>query len=463
MTDKRMKIDSWFRIPVELFEEIDEPIGRLKQQRFTFEPDSYGDYGEEPDPIKAYKEEDGYLCIPRVHGSMIFSDYSDMVDDNTALPDEPIDIEFTKELWDGEGDLPNQKKCYEKFFKEVVAKNKLGGIIKAPPGSGKTVLGARLIAEVDLPTIVLVHKDFLMRQWEERLVEFTTLEKEDIGRIHQDKVQYDRPVVLGMMQTIMQDSRSYPDEVTRSFGLTVIDEVHVAGARKLSDSVTTFPSRFKAGLSATPDRKDGLMDVVRGHIGYVQSSINEYQLKPKVYRIVLPQFPRIKRLNDDIPIETMKTELTKCGKRNYIVQQLLNKAIDNGRKILVLTDRLAHVDELIETTKANVDDDVSIGKYVGDMKEREQKRSEQCDVIIGTSSKAKEGLDIPDLDCMFLTIPRADVRQMVGRTLRSQPGKDQPIVVDFIDQHDYCQNVARKRHDFYQDQGFDVEVKKPMG
>jgi len=68
---------------------------------------------------------------------------------------------------------------------------------------------------------------------------------------------------------------------------------------------------------------------------------------------------------------------------------------------------------------------------------------------------AKEGLDIPRLDTLFLATPRAEVLQAVGRILRPHPDKEPPVVIDLVDEAlGLPAGLARKRRRAYERLGW---------
>ena len=164
-----------------------------------------------------------------------------------------IDIKFSSELRD------KQKPVVKKFIKE--AKEKGGGIISVPCGFGKTVLSLYLISKLKKKTIVIVHKEFLMNQWEERIQYF--LPDAKIGKLQGDVIKIkDCDIVLGMLQSISM--RDYDLELFSDFGFVIYDECHHLGAEVFSKSLSKVTCKYTLGLSATPDRSDGLTKCLNG-------------------------------------------------------------------------------------------------------------------------------------------------------------------------------------------------------
>ena len=172
------------------------------------------------------------------------------------------------------GDLREEQKPIEEIYLKN-AHEKGGGIISIRCGGGKTVLALHIISVLKKKTVVVVHKDFLMTQWRDRIMEF--LPEAKIGKIQQDTVDIeDKDVVLAMVQSLSM--KEYDEGTFDTFGLAVFDECHHLGAEVFSKSMGKVASKYMLGLSATPKRKDGLSKVFEWYMGdivYLQKKKNE--------------------------------------------------------------------------------------------------------------------------------------------------------------------------------------------
>ncbi len=143
---------------------------------------------------------------------------------------------------------------------------KLGGLLRAAPGWGKTVATCAIIAELQVPTLVIVHKEFLMNQWRDRIQEFLPYAK--IGFCQQESCDFKgNHVVLAMVHSL--SGKKYPREFYTWPGLVVTDECHRIGAATWSVVPSQFPARWRLGITATPRRKDGADKVFFFQIGEV--------------------------------------------------------------------------------------------------------------------------------------------------------------------------------------------------
>ena len=150
--------------------------------------------------------------------------------------------------------------------------------------------------------------------------------------------------------------------------------------------------------------------------------------------------------------------LTQVPKRNGIIAKEIVKALKMERRVLVLSDRLAHLDELENlATGLWEGNGLRVGRYVGGISEKAIAEAKECNLLFGTFQYAKEGLDDPSLDTLMLTVPKGDVEQPIGRILRVMPGKKEPLVVDFVDDRtSVCSDFAARRLGQYSRLGYPV-------
>ena len=157
---------------------------------------------------------------------------------------------------------PYQIPAVEAYLK--CAKNKGCGLLELYCGAGKTVCTLKIISELRLKTIIIVHKSFLLNQWEERINEFLPGAK--VGRIQGEIINIeDKDIVIAMLQSLSM--KEYPLSIFRSFGLTIIDEVHHISPEVFSRALFKVVTTHMLGLSATMKRKDGLTRVFKMFLG----------------------------------------------------------------------------------------------------------------------------------------------------------------------------------------------------
>lgn len=202
------------------------------------------------------------------------------------------------------------------------------------------------------------------------------------------------------------------------------------------------------GLSATPERKDGLSKVIYWFLGPQIVHFKRETNKPKI-RIVINDSVEDyeEKLNKmgKVNIPIMITELTQKNKRNEMIIHQVEQSILENRKILILTERRGHAELLLGLLLTK---QISAGLYLGGMKQSLRNETVTKQVIIGTYQASGEGFDVPDLDTLILSTPKSDVEQAVGRILR-KVNKNDPVVIDIVDMFSIFKGQYYKRRKFY--------------
>lgn len=348
-----------------------------------------------------------------------------------------------------------QQQCLESVTGRLKSEHKgLGGVIRAVPGWGKTVCGLAIAAHYDLPTVVLVHRGFLLDQWEERISQFLPWAR--VGRAQQEVCTYrGASIVLGMVHSVA--AGGYPQEFYDWPGLLIVDECHRMGARTWSPAAGMFSSRYRIGITATPRRKDKAENAFYYHIGPILFAAKEQRLQPKIRRVWTPfKLYKTERFNPNLAPRTLIIKFLLGSKlRNREIALQLVQAVKAGRKCLLVSEQLNHLSKLEEMffeewVPEEGESSVGIGYYVGGMSKADLAESAKAQIIFATIQYSAEGLDIPQLDTLFLASPVSDVEQVVGRILRPYPGKKDPIVVDFRDDHvSQFKKQGEKRDAYY--------------
>jgi superfamily II DNA or RNA helicase len=320
----------------------------------------------------------------------------------------------------------------------------LGGLISLDTGLGKTVVALNLISIMKVKTLVIVHADFLLDQWKTRIQQF--LPDARIGVIKQDKCQIeDTDIVIGMIQTIIK--RDYPKDTFDSFGMMIIDETHHVASRTFSTLFYKVQPKYLLGLSATPERKDGLSKVLYWFLGPQIVNIKRETGKPYIKFVFndtegyIEKFNKLGKINNP----EMITDLSLKQDRNNLIIDNIILLLKENRKILVLSERR---DQCELFNKVLKDFGISSGLYLGGMKTNDRDISTGCQVIIGTYQAAGEGFDVAELDTLILATPKSDVEQAVGRILR-QKNVNEPLVMDIVDSFSIFKGQYYKRRKFY--------------
>lgn len=328
------------------------------------------------------------------------------------------------------------------------------GVIVAPCGAGKTVMGLAALTKVNTKALVLVHTKDLAQQWEDRcrqmLGEEATMygggKRDDSGRI-----------VIATFQTIEKMKWSERYQWAKQFGMCLVDEAHHVPAATFCSVISTIPARYRLGLTATPDRPDGLTDLLHWHLGPVVFSIDTKTLAINGQVVA----PKIEWLNTEWEPSKkgqdwskLITEMTRDDGRNATIIYRVMQAVDNGRQVLVLSDRVEHCETL---AKHLSEYRLRSAAFVGSVSKKkrqlilEQANSRELDVICATTV-ADEGLDLPGLDTVMLTTPSKAlnrVQQRIGRVMRPHPDKKDPLVIDLVDEPGSLRGIAKKRLRLY--------------
>lgn len=423
---------------------------RMRKVELTVESQIDGSkYGfGNSEPVRLWGETRTHFLVPRKYGLSKLGGLGSVIDDRSE--GQAINLSFKKPL------RPQQEDPVQRFLQTIRTTPWNGGILDSPCGSGKTIMLLKLIVELGRTALVVVHTEFLMDQWKDRIQEFIGLPLNKIGRVQGSLCGFkDRPITIGMVQSLAE--KNYPSELYDHFGTVVFDEVHRMGAPHFSLAVPRFSAKYRMGASATPTRKDGLEQVFLTHIGDVVGGIANWEVKPKVYQTFIPPMllQSMYQSGRKVALARLVTDLTELPKRNLFIANEVVKAVRKDRKVLVLSDRLDHLD-VLKRMITNLEPKARVGKVIGGIDEQTRIKNSAGDVILATTQYVKEGFDCPELDTLYLTCPHTDVEQQVGRILRSSPGKKTPLVIDLVDSMPVMMAFARKRALFYASKEFEV-------
>jgi superfamily II DNA or RNA helicase len=315
------------------------------------------------------------------------------------------------------------------------------GVLCAPPGAGKTVIGAHLIAKRGQSTLVLVHRKPLVEQWVARLKEFLDVDGGEIGVIGGGRSKATGRIDVAMVQSL---ARSELDPaLLAGYGHVVVDECHHVPAVSIERVLARCPARFITGLTATPIRRDGHQPIIAMQCGPIRHTIaptGGAELALRVIRrnttfdpSVLPAEPAIQEIYRALTVDTDRTELIVRDVRDLL---------DEGRAPLVLTERREHLERLGERLRAHAPTLVTLHGDVTARRRREALAQlsdlppDAPRVLLATGRYIGEGFDDPRLDTLLLTMPiawKGTVVQYAGRLHRPHPGKREARIYDYVD------------------------------
>lgn len=313
-----------------------------------------------------------------------------------------------------------------------------------------TIMALYIIAKLKLKTLVIVHKEFLLNQWIEKINEF--LPDAKIGKIQGQIIDIeDKDIVIGMLQSLSM--KEYPEDTFDSFGFTILDETHHLAAEVFVRSLQKIVTKYILGLSATMERKDGLTKVFKMFIGdiiYKMKRDKDEGVLIKAVKFVSQdeEFNTIEYdFRGNVKYSTMISKLCSFNNRTEMIISIIENELklNNKQQIIVLgqfKNILIYLYKAIEHRNIG-----TVGYYIGGMKEEQLKKSELKQIIIATYSMAAEGLDIKTLTTLILATPKTDIEQAVGRILREK--HEQPLVIDIVDNHEVFKKQWDKRKAYY--------------
>ena len=395
----------------------------------------------EESAFPVYRENDKKIYIPRFYG---ISRYG-MPDKNEIEPGMDICVQFPKQLRD------YQNKIVDIYIKHVSnGPHGNGGILQVPCGAGKTVMALKIVSVLNKKTLILVHKEFLMNQWIERIEEF--LPGARVGKIQADVCDIkDKDIVIGMIQTMY--NKTFPQDVYSQFGLTIIDEVHRIGSEEFSKTLLKTITPYMLGISATVERKDKLTKLLYMFIGEKIYSEERSQDDPVCVRGVqyLVDDAEFNTVEYDFrgnpKFSTMISKLCDYGPRNDFIIKVIRDLLEEMPESQIMV--LAHNRSLLTYFHDSIQHHgiATVGYYVGGMKQKDLQETESKQIVLATYAMAAEALDIKTLSTLVMATPKTDITQSVGRILRMKHEK--PIVVDIVDTHELFQNQWKLRKRFY--------------
>src|SRR6056300_657680 len=377
------------------------------KKELTVRPEVNGDFGFPPPPFKVFRKSKNGICVPRFYGT---AKVGEPTVDKRPEPAR-ANLTFNGTL----RDATHQNAA-------LAAALKAGhGVLSLPCGYGKTTVALAIACKLGYRTMIVVHKEFLAAQWEERIRQFCP--GASIGRVQQNKKETNCDFIIAMFQSLF---RMCP--------------------------------RHVFGLSATPERKDGLTKVLHWFMGptfFAVERKNQAQVEvfPIKYEHDLFRNPPPCTRFGKISLVNMITELVESRHRNTMLVELIKRASAGTRQLLVLSDRRQHCEMLHQCFLK------TSGLYMGGMKEKDLQESSTKKIIFATFSQAHEGLDIPTLDTVILATPKSDIQQSIGRVMRETPGKNNnPHIYDIVDHWSILFAMYKKRLRVYKQGGFRIDA-----
>jgi len=327
------------------------------------------------------------------------------------------------------------------------------GVIVSPPGSGKTIIGLEIIAQKQQPALIIVHRKQLFDQWMERIQSFLKIPKSEIGQIGNQKFKIGEKITVAMIQSLSRNDEI--DRISNSFGTIIVDECHHIPAKSFREAIINFNSYYLYGLTATPKRKNNDEKLIYVYIGNILYNEEQKQIQQNIAKaeINIRQTALFAPFDYKIDkYETISRILIHDTQRNSLIIEDVENNANRFKTILILTERKAHV-EILNLYLKDKFETITID---GDDSERSRKskldqiKQGHYKIVISTGQYFGEGIDINNLECLFIVYPFAfegKLVQYIGRIQRS--GKP-PVIFDYRDSKiDYFDKMFRQRNRYY--------------
>ena len=343
---------------------------------------------------------------------------------------------------------------HQHIASEAISQKDLG-VISSPPGSGKTVIGLKIIADKQQPSLIIVHRKQLLEQWIERIQTFLGIAKNEIGRIGQGKAKIGKTVTVAMIQSlgkhiIKQETKDF----VQSFGTIIIDECHHIPADTFRNTISKLSPYYQYGLTATPFRKGNDDKLIFIYLGEIIAEIKPNEIEKYKH-------PRIEIRNTSLNVpynsktdtfETLSKILIHDSTRNKLIIKDVIAELNKGKKVIIITERKDHIDTLNQFLKQSFETVTLSGEDSESSRLIKWKLLNEGNyqVLITTGQFFGEGSDLQNASCLFLAYPfsfKGKLIQYIGRVQRSEIT---PIIYDYRDhQIDYLNRLFLKRNKHY--------------
>ncbi len=332
---------------------------------------------------------------------------------------------------------------------ETVSKKDYG-VIVAPPGSGKTVIGLKIIADKAQPALIIVHRKQLLEQWTERIEAFLGIPKRDIGVIGQGKSKIGKQITVATIQSVHKQI----EFIQNQFGTIIVDECHHLPAETFRNTIEKLLTYYLYGLTATPFRKYNDGKMIFTHLGEIIANIQPTEIENyKQAKIIIRNTELDVPFNSKIDnFEALSKILVHDTSRNKLILEDVKTELNQGKKAVIITERKEHIDTLHLFLKHSYEAITLSGEDSETFKKAKWKILQEGNfqVLITTGQYFGEGTDLQNISCLFLVYPfsfEGKLIQYIGRVQRSEIN---PIIYDYRDYKiDYLNRLFLKRNTYY--------------
>jgi superfamily II DNA or RNA helicase len=381
--------------------------------------------------IRCYEEDASHIHLPRGTleelkdlatgaGSELF------LADHRAVP-EKLSLKFMGSL------MPEQMNAIRTVLRDD------SGVLIAPPGAGKTVMGCYAVAERNVPTLILAHRKPILDQWRAQLGDLLGLSSRVIGQVGGGRNRQTGIIDLGMMQSLkrIDDLESFFSK----YGFIIVDECHHLPAFTFEACVKRAAVRYILGLTATPYRRDGLQEIITLQCGSIRHTMAPIE-NSFSRTLVVRETPFTYSEDGDLSIQEIFRSLVRDVARNELIRTDVCHALTQGRRCLILSHWKEHCELIADGLRERGKNPLVLSGTLGKKTRSAMLRSLQDTpsdkelLIIATGQYLGEGFDCPQVDTLFLAFPlsfKGKLIQYVGRALRSHENKSSVRVYDYAD------------------------------
>ena len=379
-----------------------------------------------PKYLKGYEESSEFLTLPRGLKEKLFEYLNYNLVKYKIIDNRVFEKIETKRI------LFTLRAEQEDAIKEILKYD--SSICVAPPGFGKTLIGAKIFEQRAVKTLIIVNKNMLLDQWISRFVDYFGYKKSDIGFLGKSQNRLNGNIDIATMQSL----NNIP-ELVENYTQVIVDECHHIPALTFEQIVKNFKGKYILGLSATPNRKDELDPILYQQLGNISY---EYK-KPKTHtnRLLVIKTEFISSADN---YASIINELVSNEDRNRQIVKTIKENID--RKILLLSDRIEHLNLLENILKEENIDFVSVH---GSQNKKEQVENMQkvktSSLILATSSFFGEGIDFPHLNTIIFATPISFYGRLIQYLGRIGRGNQECLAIDFLDSKNAMLNSTYKK------------------
>jgi len=356
------------------------------------------------------------------------------------------------------------------------------GVLSATTAFGKTVIGAYLIGERKVNTLILVQSSALLEQWRASLEQFLTIHEVLpeppkkrgrkkkrclIGQVGAGKDTRGGIIDIAIMQSLFEGEEKEVKSFVEDYGMVIVDECHHVAAFTFEKVLKAAKAKYVYGLSATPVRKDGHHPIIFMQCGPIRYLVDaKSQADKRTFsHFIIPRFTRA-RAPAGSGIQELYAAIVKNENRNASLVEDTVQLVREGRSPILLTERKEHAAQLATLLQGKIP---NVFLLVGSDKPKEKREklaalqaipaSEEV-VVAATGKYIGEGFDAPRLDTLLLAMPiswRGTLAQYAGRLHRNYEGKHEVRIYDYVDVHiPMLERMYHKRLKGYAELGYQV-------